>query len=309
MSVNLEVVQEVSEFNGYYTGLVELLNRHISESNISLSALRVLVRVGQEDECTAGKLVETLGIDGGYLSRMLKSFEGNHLVSKRKSTLDARTSFLQLTAKGKKLLEMLEERSTAQIQELLAPLPDEQQKTLAVAMKTIRHILSEDSTLSAEDITFRRQLQPGDVGYLIYLHGALYAKESGYNLEFETYVCKTFFEFLEAYNTSKDQIFLASHGSQIVGSVAVLGHSRYIAQLRWFLVHPDFRGLGLGKRLLQDALAFCREKGYQKVYLMTTDKQVTAIDIYKKIGFRKTGDKQMNMWGQHLYEERYDMDL
>jgi GNAT superfamily N-acetyltransferase len=204
---------------------------------------------------------------------------------------------------------MLEERSTSQIQELLTPLPEDQQKALAAAMKTIRHILSEESAISAEDITFRRQLLPGDAGYMIHLHGSLYAKEAGYNLEFETSVCKSFYEFLEAYNTSKDQVFLASHGTQIVGTIAVSALSRYIVQIRWFLVHPDFRGLGLGKKLLNEALAFCREKGFQKVYLMTTNKQVTAADLFRKVGFRKTGDKQMNMWGVHLSEERYDMDL
>lgn len=309
MSANLEVVQEISDFNSYYSNLVDLLNRHITESNLSFSGLKVLIRISQQEECTAGKLVDELDIDGGYLSRMLKAFETNQLVSRKKSVLDGRTSFLQLTTKGKKLLEMLEERSTAQIAELLDPLPEEQQKALAMAMKTTRRILAGERGIKAEDITFRRNLQPGDVGYMIHLHGALYAKESGYNLEFETYVCKTFFEFLETYNTSKDQVFLATHGTDIVGSVAVLGHSRYIAQIRWFLIHPDYRGLGLGKRLLNDALAFCREKGYQKVYLMTTNKQLTAIDIYKKVGFRRSGSKEMNMWGQYLSEERYDMDL
>ena len=309
MSVNLDIVQEVSDFNGYYTGLVDILNRHISESNISTSALRVLIKISQEEEYTAGKLVDALGIDGGYLSRMLKSFESSQLVSKRKSNMDGRTWFLQLTPKGKKLLETLEERSVSQIQELLTPLQDDQQQALAGAMKTIRHILSEENKITADDIQFRRQLLPGDAGYLIYLHGSLYAREAGYNLEFETSVCKSFYEFLEAYNASKDQVFLAMHGTQIVGSIAVLGLSRYIAQLRWFLVHPDFRGLGLGKKLVQDALGFCREKGYQKAYLMTTNKQEAANQLYKKQGFRKTGDKPTNLWGQHLYEERYDIDL
>jgi len=309
MSVNLEVVQEVSDFNGYYTGLVELLNRHISESSISLSALRVLVKVRQEEEITAGKLVDTLGIDGGYLSRMLKAFEGNHLVSKRKSTADGRTWFLQLTAKGKKLLESLEEQSNAHIKELLTPLADEQQKGLAAAMKTIRHILSEESPLNTSDITFRRQLLPGDAGYLIYLHGSLYAKEAGFNLAFETSVCKAFYEFLEAYNASKDQVFLALHGTQIIGSIVVSAFSRYVVQIRWYLVHPDFRQMGLGKKLLNEALDFCREKGFQKVYLMTTSKQEIATNLFRKTGFRKTGEKQLSMYGQQLSEERYDMDL
>jgi DNA-binding MarR family transcriptional regulator/GNAT superfamily N-acetyltransferase len=309
MSVNLEVVQEVSEFNRYYTGLVELLNRHISESNISLSALRVLIKVRQEEEITAGKLIESLGIDGGYLSRMLKAFETNHLVSKRKSTADGRTWFLQLTAKGKTLLQTLEEQSDNQIKELLTPLPEEQQKGLAGAMKTIRHILSEENTLTTNDIEFRRQLLPGDAGYLIYLHGALYAKEAGFNLAFETSVCKAFYEFLEAYNAAKDQVFLALHGTQIIGSIVVSAFSRYVVQIRWYLVHPDFRGMGLGKKLLNEALDFCREKGFQKVYLMTTSKQETANILFKRTGFRKTGEKQLSMYGQQLFEERYDMDL
>jgi ribosomal protein S18 acetylase RimI-like enzyme len=180
---------------------------------------------------------------------------------------------------------------------------------VAGAMKSIQQILSAQESETVSDIHIRYNLLPGDVGFLIYLHGQLYAKESGYNLEFEAYVCKTFYEFLPTYNPAKDRIFLAIADNQIVGSVAILGSSRHLAQLRWFLIHPDYRGRGLGKKLLDEAIVFCRERDYQKVYLMTTSMQETAIALYKKAGFRKTGEKYLQLWGQQLYEQRYDMDL
>ncbi|UPK67153.1 bifunctional helix-turn-helix transcriptional regulator/GNAT family N-acetyltransferase [Chitinophaga filiformis] len=310
MSVNPEVVREVSEFNNYYNSLAELLNRHLADNNLSLSALRVLVKLREEeDQCTAGRLIANLGIDGGYLSRILKTFETNQLISKRKSTMDGRTWYLQLTPKGRKLLEILEEGSAQQISQLLEPLGTEQQLALAGAMKTVRHILSDDARISADDITYRRDLQPGDAGFIMHMHGSLYAKEAGYNLEYETHICKTFYEFLEAYNSSKDQVFLAMHGNQIIGSIAVLGHSRYATQMRWFLVHPDYRGLGIGQRLLTEAINAAKEKLFQKIYLITTAQQVAATTLFKKNGFRKSGEKHMPMWGLQLTEERYEIDL
>lgn len=309
MSSNLEVVQEISEFNRYYTSLSETLNRHVSENNLTLTALRVLHTLTAEDQCTAGKLVENLKIDGGYLSRMLKAFESEQLLSRKKSALDGRTWYLQITAKGRKLLDMMQETAGEQIRQLLEPIPGEQQQALAAAMKTIRHILSEENRITADDISWRYQLQPGDAGYLIYMHGTLYAKELGYNLEFDTNVCKNFAEFLEAYNPSKDQVYLALHGNQIVASIAVVWHSRYAAQLKWFLVHPDFRGMGLGRKLMADAISNCREKGYHKVYLFSTNLAETANAMFRKAGFRKTGEKPVGLYGKHMNEERYDMDL
>ena len=309
MSANLEVVHEINEFNRYYTNLSDVLNRHVTENNLTLTALKVLTTLTQEEQCTASKLVDALGIDGGYLSRMLKAFESEQLVSRKKSALDGRTWYLQITAKGRKLLAMMQETAGEQIRQLLEPIAPEQQQALAAAMKTIRNILSDESNISTDDITWRYQLQPGDAGYLIYMHGTIFAKEAGYNLEFETSVTKNFGEFLEAYNPSKDQVYLALHGNQIVASIAVVWHSRYAAQLKWFLVHPDFRGMGLGKKLLTDAIANCREKGYHKIYLFSTQLQETANNMFRKSGFRKTGEKPQNLYGQHVTEERYDMDL
>lgn len=309
MSNESQVVSDIRSFNRFYTGMIGLLNQHILESNLSLSEVRVIYEIGQLGKCTAGQLISILKIDGGYLSRMLKKFEKSGWVSRQQSTADGRTFFLHLNAAGKKMLAALDEKSTGEIRTLTAPLSGKQQLQVAGAMKTIQQVLSAKEDTPVSDIHIRYNLLPGDVGYLIYLHGQLYARESGYNLEFEAYVCKTFYEFLPTYNPAKDRIFLAVADNQIVGSVAILGSSRHLAQLRWFLIHPDYRGRGLGKRLLNEAIVFCRERDYQKVYLMTTSMQETAIALYKKAGFRKTGEKYLQLWGQQLYEQRYDMDL
>ncbi|NLR77864.1 bifunctional helix-turn-helix transcriptional regulator/GNAT family N-acetyltransferase [Chitinophaga eiseniae] len=309
MSSNSQVVSDVRSFNRFYTGMIGLLNQHILDSQLSLSEVRVLYEIGQLGKCTAGQLTGILGIDGGYLSRMLKRFEKNGWLLRQQSTADGRTFFLQLSAAGKKLMAQLEDKSTREIHQLTDPLSEKEQQQITGAMKTIRQVLSNDKSGENSDIHIRYNLLPGDVGYLIYLHGHLYARECGYNLEFESYVCKTFYEFLPTYNPAKDRMFIATANNQMVGAVAILGSSRHLAQLRWFLIHPDYRGKGLGKRLLQEALDFCREKDYQKVYLMTTSMQEAAISLYKKAGFRKTGEKHLQLWGQQLYEQRYDMDL
>lgn len=311
MSTQTDVVAAVRAFNRYYTAVIGLLNQHILDSDLSLSEVRVLHEIGETTNCTAGQLTALLGIDGGYLSRVLKSFEKKGWIIRQRSADDGRTWYLLLSDKGKELITLLNDRSNAQISNLLQPLPPASQQAVSAAMKSIRDILSTDGTTNdnTPEITFRHELQPGDVGYLIYLHGDLYARDTGYNLEFEQYVCGTFQEFLRTYSPSKDRVFMALHQDRIIGAVAILGHSKTTAQLRWFLLDPAFRGMGLGKKLLQDALRFCKEKQYEKIYLLTTSLQTTAIELYKKAGFRKTGEKHLHQWGKELFEERYDMDL
>jgi DNA-binding MarR family transcriptional regulator/N-acetylglutamate synthase-like GNAT family acetyltransferase len=309
MSTKEEMISSMRKFNRFYTGVIGLLDQHILDSNFSLSEVRVLYEIWHTAQCTAGRLIESLQLDGGYLSRMLKTFEQNNIVSRKQSPADGRTWLLQLTAKGKRLMQTLDQRSSEQIRQVLDPLPVHQQEEVTSSMRTIEQLLSGKKGVSLEDITFRNELQPGDVGYLIYLHGNIYAKETGYNLEFESYVCKTFYDFLQNYDPAKDRVFIASWQQRIVGAVAILGHSSYLAQLRWLLVHPDMRGIGLGKKLVTDALAFCREKEYKQVYLLTTHQQTTAADIYLKAGFRKTDAHSQQMWGHQLSEERYDLEL
>lgn len=158
-------------------------------------------------------------------------------------------------------------------------------------------------------VKIRHRLGPGDVGRLIHLHGVLYAEEYGYDRTFEAYVAKGLAGFVRSFDPDLDRIWLAEAKGRIVGCVAVVHHSEKVAQLRWFLVHPDYRGEGIGKRLLGDALRFCRTREYRRVFLWTTSELAGAAHLYVLFGFRKTEKKTHRIWGKKLTEERYDLLL
>jgi ribosomal protein S18 acetylase RimI-like enzyme len=167
--------------------------------------------------------------------------------------------------------------------------------------------MSQDPIIRS-NITIRDALRPGDVGYLIHLHGWIYAKESGFNHEFEGYVCKTFYDFYQHYHPDKDQIWLAEYEGTIIGAIAIVGHTASRAQLRWFILHPDFRGLGLGRELMSHAMTYCRDKGYTNLFLETTADQKTAVAMYQKAGFQLVSEHQDDLWGCHLLLQTYELN-
>lgn len=156
--------------------------------------------------------------------------------------------------------------------------------------------------------TLRNSIRPGDLGYLTFLHGVVYAKEYGYDVGFEAYVADGLANFIESFNPKKDRIWLVETNHKIVGSIAIVGRSEHTAQLRWFLVHPDYRGRGLGKRLLRAALRFCKRR-YNAVFLWTTSELNAARGLYINAGFRKTRETRHRIWGKMIKEERYDLRL
>ncbi len=158
-------------------------------------------------------------------------------------------------------------------------------------------------------ISIRNYLKPGDVGYLIYLHGWIYAKECGYNHNFEGYVCKTFYDFFENYSSDKDRIWFAEIKGKIIGAIAILGHSAIKAQLRWFIIHPDYRGRGVGRKLFDEAMCYCRKMNFKKIFLATTQDQKTAVNMYINEGFKKVSQTENEAWGKPLTEEIYELLL
>ena len=162
----------------------------------------------------------------------------------------------------------------------------------------------------ATDIMVRHDLRPGDMGRVIALHGELYAREYGFDHGFEAYVAETVAEFGKLARPGLDRLWVAERDGQLVGCVAIIGREDGLAQLRWFLVHPEARGSGLGRRLVQESLAFCREAGYRSVCLWTVSGLEAAARLYLAVGFRKTETKPPAvLWGATLSEERYDLSL
>jgi N-acetylglutamate synthase-like GNAT family acetyltransferase len=155
----------------------------------------------------------------------------------------------------------------------------------------------------------RRELRPGDIGYLIYLHGILYAKEYKFDQTFEAYVAHGLLQFVQLYNPYRDRIWLAEDKGKIIGCAAIVRTSKTEAQLRWYLVHPDYRGQGIGKLLMQEAVNFCTERKYKSVFLWTTSELTAAAHLYAQAGFKKTEVKSHNVWGKFVTEERYNLEI
>lgn len=307
MDSKISMIAHIRQFSRFYTRLLGLLDSHVLSSDFSLSEARVLFEIGNTERCTAKMLTEQLGIDAGYLSRIMKRFEKAGLAYKVQSEEDGRSYLLHLSELGEKTLAGMNELSNEQIGGMIGNLSERQLTELSRSMSIIARTLSSDSRQS--QVKIRTELKPGDIGMLIHLHGWIYAQDCGYNSIFEAYVCRTFYDWMEQRDPERDCLWLAEADGQIVGSIAIIGKGEGRAQLRWFILHPDYRGSGLGKQLLGQAMDYCREKGFEKIFLETTDDQKKAIRMYGKIGFRKVAEQASEAWGTSHIEETYELTL
>jgi len=165
-----------------------------------------------------------------------------------------------------------------------------------------------NKTISLDDISIRTQLKPGDIGYVIYLHGALYSKEYGYGIQFESYVAKGLCEFHEKYNPERNRVWVCEHDGRMIGFLLLMDRGK-AAQLRYFLIEPEYRGIGLGAKLLELYMDFLCECSYNESYLWTTHELSTAAFLYKRLGFKLTEEKESAAFGKPLREQRYDLLL
>jgi DNA-binding MarR family transcriptional regulator/N-acetylglutamate synthase-like GNAT family acetyltransferase len=298
------LVSEIRSFNRFYTSILGLLDRHILESPYSLTEVRILLEINKMKECTANKLISKLAIDRGYMSRVLKRFEANGLIVKENSATDRRITILCLTVKGKQILFELEDRSAKQVERLISHLSDNEQQKLADAMKDIKSAL-----LDGINPVIIRSYQPTDLEYIINRHRELYDAEYGFGSEFSDYVEKYVLKFDEHHDESKENIWIAEADGKPIGMIAIVRADESTAQLRWFLIEPHMRGIGLGYKLMKTAVDFCKEKNYTHVFLWTVSILEAARSLYKQFGFELTESKVNESWGEHLMEERWDLDL
>ncbi|EKQ56067.1 MULTISPECIES: helix-turn-helix domain-containing GNAT family N-acetyltransferase [unclassified Clostridium] len=306
--MNKNKVSSIRSFNRYYTNILGLLDQHILESDLSLSEVRVLHEIEKTEQCTSRMLVEILCMDAGYLSRILKKFYKMGLLMKEKSPEDGRAQYLYLTSEGKEKMEELNISSDEQIAQIIKPLTEIDKNCLVQNMTAIETILTNGANIKLEDITIRTDVRPGDLGYITHMHGWIYGEEYGYSTAFEGYVAESFHKFLLNYNPDNDRLWCAKHNGNIIGCIGIVGHGER-AQLRWFLIDPHYRRIGLGKKLLQEALDFAKVKNYNSVYLDTTNDLDKAINMYKKAGFAKKSEKVNNSWREGLIELEFEMQL
>lgn len=298
------VTSDIRSFNRFYTKKLGLFNQHLLESDFSLTEARVIYEINHTKNCTANSLIEELGIDKGFMSRILKKLESDGLIGKEKSSTDGRTYILCLTPSGTAAFSKLNEQSDRQIQSLIAHLSKGEYAKLIEAMKYIRTALNSDS--NPVNI---RTFQIKDIEYITKRHMELYAAEYGFDHTFGEYVSDAVNKFVEAHDAAKENIWIAEVNGKPVGSIALVKAGDSSAQLRWFLIEPHMRGKGLGHKLMTAALNFCREKGYKHVLLWTVSTLETARHLYKSYGFHLKETAEHDIWGNHLVEERWDLDI
>ena len=300
-------VDAVRSFNRFYTKQIGVLREGLLGSPYSLTEVRVLYELAHRSQPTAAELGRDLGLDAGYLSRILRNFERRGLVAKARSRADGRQSLLSLTAQGRRAFAPLNARSHDEVAAVLGRLSTMEQGSLIEAMRTIQALLGNRTAPKVPYVL--RPHRPGDMGWIIHRHGALYAQEYGWDETFEALVAEIAAKFIRNLNPKRERCWIAEQEGEIVGSVFLVQKSKTVGQLRLMYVEPKARGLGIGSRLVEECLRFARQVGYRKVVLWTNSVLVAARHIYEKAGFRLIHSEAHRSFGCNLVGETWELTL
>lgn len=270
----------VRAFNRFYTRQIHLLQEGILDSPLSLTEARVLFELAHRENPTAKEIGAALGLDPGYLSRILDAFVRRSHVKKH-SGKDRRQRHLSLTPKGRKTFTNLDRKSHQETAAMLARLSESDQSRLIAAVNTIENILEPKPPAP---VTLRSH-RPGDIGWITHRHGVLYAQEYGWDEKFEALVAGIASKFIENFDPERERCWMAEQDGEIIGSVTLVKKSKTVAKLRLLYVEPQARGLGAGSLLVKECIAFAREKGYRKITLWTNSILLAARRIYQREGF------------------------
>ena len=300
-------VGDVRHFNRFWTRQIGVLREGYLESPFSLTEVRVLYELAHREETTASELGEELGLDAGYLSRILRGFENHGLIHKRPSEADGRSRLLRLTERGREAFAPLDARSRSEIGAMLGGMSIAGQERLVKAMRAIERLLSGRHDLVVPYLL--RPHRPGDMGWVVHRHGVLYAREYGWDETFEALVAEIVAKFIQQYDPRLERCWIAERDDEIVGCVFLVRESEEIAKLRLLLVEPEARGLGIGSRLVEECIRFAQRAGYLKIRLWTNDVLNSARRIYEAMGFRLVHEKPHNSFGHDLVGQTWELML
>ncbi|MBP7064006.1 helix-turn-helix domain-containing GNAT family N-acetyltransferase [Ferrovibrio sp.] len=301
-------VAALRRFNRLYTQRIGVLKPGLHDSRFSLTEARLLYELANRDGLSAGQLCQELGLDAGYVSRMLRGFERDGLLKRRADASDKRRSLLTLTAAGRKAYAPLDAASRNEIGALLKPLGEAGRERLMQAVHGMENLLRLDPAAAATAISLRPH-RPGDIGWVISRHGAVYAEEFGWDISFEALVAEIGAGFLKNFDPEREAGWIAEKDGERVGSVFVVQQSRTVAKLRLLLVEPAARGHGLGHRLVATCEAFAREKGYRKMVLWTNANLLDARRIYQRGGYSLVKSEPHHSFGHDLIGEYWEKKL
>ena len=301
-------VERVRHFNRFYTRRIGVLREGLLDSSLSLTEARVLYELARRDKTTATKVWNDLDLDAGYLSRILRGFQKRGWIQRTPASDDARRQLLSLTRSGRAAFEPLNARSNEEVRQLLKPLSPDLQTGVVHAMQRIETAL--EPTAAASGRYLLRTHRPGDMGWVVYRHGVLYSEEYGYDERFEALVAEIVSGFVQHLDPARERCWIAERDGERLGSVFLVAKSKQVAKLRLLLVEPSARGLGIGKRLVEECVRFARQCRYRKLVLWTQSELRAARHLYELSGFRLAGSERHASWGRDdLVSETWELDL
>jgi DNA-binding MarR family transcriptional regulator/GNAT superfamily N-acetyltransferase len=301
-------VESLRRFNRLYTRRIGVLDPYLG-SELSLTEVRVLYELAHRDQPTARELGLDLGLDPGYLSRILRRFESKGWVGRVASPADRRQNLLALTAAGRRQFKPLEQRSRDEATALLAVLAPADQARLVQALGQVGQLLDPQAETRVRPTVLLREPKAGDLGWVVQAHGEIYAGEYGLNAEFEGLVAGIVAHYVKHFDAAHERCWIAEVDGQRAGSVFVVRKSASVAQLRMLILTPQGRGLGLGARLTDEAIGFARARGYRRMRLWTQSNLLEARQIYQRRGFRLVRSEPNQAFGVDLVSETWELEL
>jgi DNA-binding MarR family transcriptional regulator/GNAT superfamily N-acetyltransferase len=298
-------IAAVRAFNRFYTSIIGVLNEGLLETPYSLTEARVIFELARRDACEVAALRRSLDLDAGYLSRMLSCFEADGLIVRGRAEDDARRQMAWLTERGREIFRDLDDRSAAQIDRILSGLAEDDQRRLLGAMGAIEGLLGERPRPASYLL---RPLGPGDLGWVVQRHGALYAAEYGYDATFETLVARVVADYAERHGPG-DNAWIAEIDGRPAGSIFCVRESERVARLRLLLVEPFARGAGVGGRLVEECVRFARRAGYEELVLWTNDILTDARRLYERAGFQLVDEEPYDGFGPPMKEQTWRLKL
>jgi DNA-binding MarR family transcriptional regulator/GNAT superfamily N-acetyltransferase len=309
MTIEEDRVAAVRRFNRFYTRQIGVLRKTFLDSPYSLGEARILYEMASDGSPTATDIARKLGLDAGYLSRLLRSFQKRGLIEKTTSPRDARQSHLRLSARGRKSFAPLEAHSQRAAAAMLEQLTPADRSRLIAAMGTIESLLGPSREKPPTSDYVLRAPRPGDLGWIVKRHAEIYAAEYGWREPFEGLCAQIVADFVNKYDAARERCWIAELDGENAGTVMLVNDGGGVARLRLLLVEPRARGLGVGARLTDEAVRFAREANYHKVTLWTHSVLAAARHVYKKSGFKLTGTEDHQSWGQPVVSEFWDLEL
>ena len=311
-AVATDRVAAIRRFNRFYTRLVGVLDEGHLQTPFSLTEVRVLFELAHRDAPTASEIATALGLDAGYLSRLLQRLQRRKLIARTRSADDGRHSHIALTATGRSTFRTLDRLASADVERMLDTLDDADQRRLLDAMSTIGRLLGDpDTDTSGEPAYILRPPHAGDYGWIVQIHGALYAREYGWGAPFEALVARVVADYVEKFDPKYERCWIAERRGEKIGCVFVQKdrERKGVAKLRMLLVHPSARGLGVGRRLVDECTRFARDTGYHTISLWTHVELTTARKIYADVGYTKIREEIHDTFGKPLTSETWEKPL